>query len=424
MDRARAAAARLDDQDLPARQAIAGHLDGVDVVCPFGAWIDAAVLEAGTFGLVHQYGVGLEKVDIDRATELGVWVAGCPVTVSGNADSVAELAVLHLLALVRRLDDARAALRDRRWDFRPTGGSLLGATVAIVGLGAIGDAVAVRLAPFGTRLLARPRPSGTRRPPGVEQVVGPAGLHEVLGQADAVVCCAMFDGTNAPMFARGTFAAMKPGAMFVNVARGGLVDEAALLAALDSGQLGAAGLDVHATEPADPDSPLLRHPRVLATPHVGGLTEAMFRRTGEAFAASVRRWAAGEPPCWPANAPAAGAESRHHATSTGYLAAMPGTPTARPVARLSISGCWVQEKTRKWAPDTSAMMLGSLVSSPSRGKMCQERISLPVAVWYAPRVSCQRGLVRWYVGSRAKVTLPVGLSTAPVGHVGGPITFR
>ena len=84
---------------------------GADVACPFGATIDAAVLEAGTFGLVHQYGVGLEKVDLDRAAQLGVWAARVPGHLSGNADSVAELAVLQLLALIRRLDDARAALR-------------------------------------------------------------------------------------------------------------------------------------------------------------------------------------------------------------------------------------------------------------------------------------------------------------------------
>lgn len=285
--------------------AVAAHLDGINVVCPLGARIDAGVLEAGRFGLVHQFGVGLEKVDIGRATELGVWVARVPGEVGGNADSVAELAILHLLALVRRLDDVRAALADGRWAVRPTGGSLFGSTVAIVGLGAIGVAVAQRLAPFGTRLLgvrAHPERGG---PPGVGHVGGPGELLAILGQADAAVCCAMFDGTNAQLFGQAAFVAMKPGAIFVNVARGGLVDERALLAALDSGHLGGAGLDVYATEPADPGSALVRHPRVLATPHVAGLTETMFRRTGEAFAASVLRWAAGEPPSWPANAPPA-----------------------------------------------------------------------------------------------------------------------
>jgi len=285
--------------------AVAGHLDGVDVLCPFGARIDAAVLAGGAFGLVHQFGVGLEKVDIGRATELGVWVARVPGDVGGNAHSVAELAVLHLLALFRRLEDARLALREHRWESRPTGRSLLGATVAVVGLGAVGTAVTRCLAPFGTRLLgvrARPDRGG---PPEVEYVTGPDQLAGVLSQADAVVCCAMFDGASARLFDADAFAAMRPGAIFVNVARGGLVDEAALLAALESGHLGGAGLDVHATEPADPESALLRHPRVLATPHVAGFTDAMFRRTGAAFASNVLRWAAGEPPRWAVNSPAA-----------------------------------------------------------------------------------------------------------------------
>jgi phosphoglycerate dehydrogenase-like enzyme len=283
---------------------VADHLGGVDAVCSFGARIDAAVLEAGGFGIVHQYGVGLERVDVARATELGVWVCRVPGDAGGNADSVAELAVLHLLALVRRLNAMQAVLAAGQWETRPTGGSLQGSTVLIVGLGAIGTAVALRLVPFGTRLLgarARPLLGGV---PGMSLVAGPGQLPALLGQADAVVCCAMLDSSTAGMFGAAEFAAMKRGALFVNVARGGLVDEAALLAALESGQVGGAGLDVHATEPADPDSALLRHPGVIATPHVGGLTDLMFWRTGEVFAANLQRWADGRPPRWAANQPA------------------------------------------------------------------------------------------------------------------------
>jgi len=282
---------------------VMAHLGGVDVVCPFGAAIGIAVLAAGRFGLVHQFGVGLDRVDIGRATELGVWVGRVPGDTGGNADSVAELAVLHLLALVKRLDEARAALTERRWMERPAGGSLLGMTVVIVGLGAIGTAVARRLAPFGARLTGVRAHPDLGGPDVVSQVGGPGGMHQLLAAADAVICCAMFDGHNSGLFGPGEFARMKPGALFVNVARGALVDEAALLAALESGQVGGAGLDVHATEPADPGSALLRHQNVLATPHVAGLTTEMFRRTGEAFAASVLQWAAGGPPRWPANAP-------------------------------------------------------------------------------------------------------------------------
>ena len=283
---------------------LADHLDGIDAVCSFGAKIDAALLSAGSFGIMHQYGVGLEKVDVPRATELGVWVCRVPGDAGGNADSVAELAMLHLLALVRRLNEMGPVLAAGQWEARPTGGALQGSTVLIIGLGSIGQAVAARLVPFGARLIgvrARPELGGV---PGMELVAGPGRLDELLGRADAVVCCAMLDSGTAGMLGAARFAAMKRGALFVNVARGGLVDEAALLAALESGQVGGAGLDVHGTEPADPRSALLRHPAVFATPHVGGLTELMFRRTGEVFAANLQRWAAGGQPRWAANQPA------------------------------------------------------------------------------------------------------------------------
>ncbi len=283
---------------------VADHLDGVDVVCPFGARIGAPVIAAGSFGLVHQFGVGLDGVDVATATELGVLVARVPGDAGGNADSCAELAVLLLLALTRRLDESRLVLAERRWPDRPVGRSLVDSTVLIVGLGAIGMALARRLAPFGPRLVgvrARPELGG---PAGIDLVGGPAQLPELLARADAVICCAMLHAGNADMFGAPEFAAMKPGALFVNVARGGLVDEAALLSALESGQVGGAGLDVFGREPADPQSPLVRHPRVIATPHVGWHTGFMFRQTSEVFAANLRRYGSGEQPLWTVNEPA------------------------------------------------------------------------------------------------------------------------
>jgi phosphoglycerate dehydrogenase-like enzyme len=284
--------------------AIAEHADGADVLCPLGAPVSLETMKAGTFGLIQQFGVGLDGVDVAAATDLGIWVSRVPGDAGGNADSVAELAVLHLLALTRRLDESRAALDQGNWPGRPTGRSLLDATILIVGLGAIGAGVARRLAPFGPRLLgvrARPARGG---PPQVTVVAGPDRLPELLGQADAVICCAMLHEGTAGLFGAAQFAAMRPGALFINVARGGLVDEPALLAALDSGQVGGAGLDVFAREPADPDGPLPRHPRVLATPHVGWLTELMFRRTSEVFARNILRWADGGEPQWAVNSPA------------------------------------------------------------------------------------------------------------------------
>lgn len=283
---------------------LAGNLDGVDVVCPFGAHVTAPVIEAGSFGLVHQFGVGLENVDVATATERGVLVARVPGDASGNADSCAELAVLLLLALTRRFDESRAIVAERRWPERPVGRSLLDATVLIVGLGAIGVALARRLAPFGPRLLGvRARPE-LGAPAEVKLVAGPDRLAQLLAQADAVVCCAELNAGSAGLFGAAQFAAMKPGALFVNVARGKLVDEAAMLSALESGQLGGAGLDVFAREPADPQNPLLRHPNVIATPHVGWHTGFMFRKTGEVFAANLLRYARAERPLWTVNTPA------------------------------------------------------------------------------------------------------------------------
>jgi phosphoglycerate dehydrogenase-like enzyme len=300
-----AVAALLPDWELAtcAPAEVAEHLDGIDVLCPFGGRIDGELLKAGTFGLVHQFGVGLEGVDVAAATELGVLVARVPGDISGNADSCAELAVLLLLALARRLDEARAVISQRLWPERPLGRSLVDSTVLIVGLGAIGTAVARRLAPFGVRLLgvrSRPELGG---PAELELVAGEDRMHELLAQADAVICCALLHERNAGMFGAGEFAAMKPGALFVNVARGRLVDEPALISALDSGQVGGAGLDVFTREPADPGDPLVAHPRVLATPHIGWHTGHMFGRTSEALAANLQRYARGERPLWTVNAP-------------------------------------------------------------------------------------------------------------------------
>jgi phosphoglycerate dehydrogenase-like enzyme len=115
-----------------------------------------------------------------------------------------------------------------------------------------------------------------------------------------VVLCARFAPGAPPLLDRSVLRAARPGLIVVNVARGGLVDEAALLAALDDGRVGAASLDVFATEPPAPDDPLVHHPRVLALPHVAGVTEDMFRRAGPQLAAELERWRSGRSEAPPA----------------------------------------------------------------------------------------------------------------------------
>jgi len=277
------------------------HLDGADVLVPMPNAVDREIMQAGTFGLIQQYGVGLERVDIEAATEAGIWVARLPAELTGNADGVAELAVAQILTAVRRMDEARVAVANGWW--QPISGSLIGSTIAIVGLGAIGTALAKRLSGFGCRLIgvrAHPEAGG---PDSVDSVVGPDELPQVLAQSDVVICSAMASAATRNLFDAEAFAACKPGAVFINVARGVMVDDDALLAALASGQISWAGLDVFHTEPLSSDHPFAHHPRVIATPHIGGLTHSMLARRAELFAENVLRWQCGEKPQWAVNCP-------------------------------------------------------------------------------------------------------------------------
>lgn len=275
----------------------------VDVVCPFGARVDRETIRSSRFGLIQQFGVGLDGVDVDAASEHGVWVSRLPGDQTGNADSVAELAIHHVLTLLRRVDAARKALREGRWG-QPVGRSLSETVVLVVGLGTVGAAVVHRLRAFGPRILAVRAHPEREAPAGVERVVARAELAQVIADADVVIACATLDSASRGLFGASVFARARRGAVFVNVARGGLVDEDALLVALDEGRLAGAALDVFATEPVDPGSPLAANPHVVATPHVAGLTDTMFRRSAELFAQNLQRWARGQAPAWAANAPA------------------------------------------------------------------------------------------------------------------------
>jgi phosphoglycerate dehydrogenase-like enzyme len=278
----------------------AGALDGVDVLV--AAAVDADLIDAGVFGLVQQIGTGTDRIDVGAATEAGVWVSSLPSGLTGNADGVADTAVLLTLAALRRLDESRRALAAGRWG-EPAGRTLAGRTVVVVGLGDVGERVIARLRGFGPRLVGvRARPE-RGAPPGLDGLAGPAALAALASAADALVLCARFAPGAPPLLDARVLRAARPGLIVVNVARGGLVDEAALLAALDDGRVGAAGLDVFATEPPAPDDPLVNHPRVVALPHVAGVTEDMFRRAGPQLAAELERWRSGLPPLHAVNRP-------------------------------------------------------------------------------------------------------------------------
>jgi phosphoglycerate dehydrogenase-like enzyme len=257
----------------------------IDVVVPLWAELDAETIHAGRFGLIQQFGAGVENIDIAAATSAGVWVANMPGL---NAVEVAEHAVLLLLALLRRLPESPSGFDPGHWG-DPPGDALAGSTVCIVGVGAVGSQLARRLDPFDVRLIGVRRDVRRGVPPNMPEIeiVGADRIHEALMAADAVILTASHEPGRPPLIDRTALAAMRPGALLVNVARGALIDEVALLEALDQGRLAGAGLDVFTNEPYPASAPLAHQPKVIATAHNAALTTSYFRRAARALGESL-----------------------------------------------------------------------------------------------------------------------------------------
>jgi phosphoglycerate dehydrogenase-like enzyme len=197
---------------------------------------------------------------------------GVTVTTAGDAyaPTVAEHALTLLLALVRRLPEAVRNADQHRWDQSHARaiGTLHDATVVVVGFGNIGREVATRLRGFGARVVAVTR-SG-RPDPLADEVVPAERMLDAFARADAVVLAVPLNAQTRHLVDARALAALQPHALLVNIARGGVVDQAALTAALAEGKLGGAGLDVTDPEPLPPDDPLWTLPNALITPHVAG----------------------------------------------------------------------------------------------------------------------------------------------------------
>jgi len=294
--------ATVDVQGCPPGRFAERARDGlIDVAVPLWAELDAETIHAGQFGLIQQFGAGVENFDIAAATSAGVWVANMPGL---NAVEVAEHAVLLLLALMRRLPESPSGFVPGHWG-DPPGEALAGSTVCIIGVGAVGSQLARRLDPFEVRLIGVRR--GIRREaspnmPDIE-IVGADRIHEALMAADAVILTASHEPGDPPLIDREALAAMRPGARLVNVARGALIDEGALLEALEQGRLAGAALDVFTHEPYPTSAPLAQHPKVIATAHNAALTTSYFRRAARALGEGLAAQLAGRRPPNALNAP-------------------------------------------------------------------------------------------------------------------------
>ncbi len=233
--------------------------------------------------LVMQFGAGLDGVDRDAAAARGIPV--CNVA-GANADAVAELALFLMLALARRLPLHGGSFA-RRVVGDPVGTELTGKTLGIVGLGATGRALARMARGIGMDVVAVRR-HDTAGGEHVSWLGGPDDLGTMLARSDYVSLHVPASSETRGLIDAARLAQMKRTACLVNVGRGELVEREALVAALTAGTIGGAGLDVYWEEPPDPSDALLAMENVVATPHIGGLTQEALARVADTVAATLR----------------------------------------------------------------------------------------------------------------------------------------
>jgi D-3-phosphoglycerate dehydrogenase len=241
--------------------------------------------------VICRYGIGVDKVDVEAATRAGIVVTRVPEYCIGE---LADHTIALLLAVVRRIVRYDASVRAGQWKWDSPGvRRLAGATLGILGIGRVGSAVAARAKPHGLRIVAYDANQTDEevRARGAE----PVPFERLLGEADIVTLHAPLTPETRGLIGRAELARMKPGAILVNTARGGLVDQDALVEALRSGGLGGAGLDVVASEPPAAGDPLLSLENVVLTPHAGHFSEESLQQVQTEAAEEVLRALTGEP---------------------------------------------------------------------------------------------------------------------------------
>jgi len=249
---------------------------------------------------VVRAGVGFNNIDLESATRHGIQVCNVP---DYGTEEVADHAIMLLLSLVRRLVPSHEAIRAGGWDYRTAAGAprLRGKTLGLVGCGRIGTATARRAQALGLDVLIY----DPLIPHGFEKAIGVRRVHrldELLEASHFVSIHCYLDQTTHHLIDAAAFAKMRPGTYLINTARGPVVDQQALLQALDASQVAAAGLDVVENEPLDDDR-LRLHPRVLLTPHTAFYSVEGYIELRTKTAQEVRRVLLGEPPRNPVNRP-------------------------------------------------------------------------------------------------------------------------
>jgi phosphoglycerate dehydrogenase-like enzyme len=234
---------------------------------------------------------GIERMDRD-----GLLKRGFVVTSAAGLASVpiAEYVIGAMVMLAKGLHTAARAQREHRWDFRMTA-ELAGKTVGIAGLGEIGRETAKRARAFEMRVLASRRTvAAGATDPDCDELVPYSNLERLLSESDFLVMALPLTAETQHMIGAAELAQMKPTASIINIARGEIIDQAALVAALSNGTIASAALDVFDPEPLPAESPFWDMPNVIVTPHISGAVEGYGHKATELFIANLKRYLAGE----------------------------------------------------------------------------------------------------------------------------------
>jgi len=298
---------------------------------------ERVIRAADSLQIIARAGVGVDNIDVSAATARGILVVNCP---AGNTVAAAEHAIAMLLAAARNIPQAHAALKDGRWDRkRFMGRQVADKTLGIIGLGRIGSEVARRARGLQMVVLAYdPYVSAQRAEDLGAQM---CTLEELLQQADFVTIHTALTEETRGMIGAEQLALMKPQAIIINCARGGIISETALLDALSSGQLAGAALDVFA-EGSNPNPDLVALENVVVTPHLGASTSEAQVSVAVDAARQVVAVLSGRPPRWPVNMPTLSEEVavavRQYLSLVDSLARLQRVLVSRSVASITVAG--------------------------------------------------------------------------------------
>lgn len=268
------------------KEALKAMLPGFEaIVIRSATKMTKELIDAGTnLKVIMRAGAGVDNVDVPHATSKKVLVLNCPGV---NNNAVAELTIGFLFSLMREIPRATAGMKANLWEKKElVGGEVAGRTIGLLGFGAIGNLVGKACHALGMNVIVFDPRASELKAKGEYSFVKAwhSSMDEVFASADVVsLHMPLMDSTKNSVGAA-QFGKMKKGSYFINCARGGIADEAALLEALNNGTIAGAALDVFAQEPTAPDHPLVKHSKVICAPHIGAATKEAQHKVGLAAA--------------------------------------------------------------------------------------------------------------------------------------------